>query len=50
MVWIHGGALIEGSGYFYGPNYLLDHDIIIVTINYRLGVIGKSVSHLPTKV
>ncbi|KAK7602464.1 hypothetical protein V9T40_008053 [Parthenolecanium corni] len=40
MVWIHGGAFLEGSGFFYGPEYFLDHNIIIVTINYRLGVIG----------
>ncbi|KAK7574427.1 hypothetical protein V9T40_011618 [Parthenolecanium corni] len=42
MVWIHGGGFFEGSGFklLYGPDYFLDHNIIIVTINYRLGVIG----------
>ena len=24
----------------YGPGYLLDHDIILVTGNYRLGILG----------
>jgi carboxylesterase type B len=43
MVWIHGGANIRGSGgqFFYGPQYLADHgDILIVTLNYRLGAFG----------
>ncbi|XP_023726680.1 esterase E4 isoform X2 [Cryptotermes secundus] len=42
MVWIHGGGWFTGSGNtdLYGPQYLLDRDIILVTINYRLGSIG----------
>lgn len=38
MVWIHGGSFTGGSGYskIYGPGYLLDRDIVLVTINYRL--------------
>jgi len=42
MVWIHGGGFQFGSGGLpmYGPDRLIDHDIIIVTINYRLGVFG----------
>jgi acetylcholinesterase len=42
MVWIHGGAWFSGSGgtRTYGPQYLLDKDIILVTINYRLGTLG----------
>jgi hypothetical protein len=50
MVWIHGGAWISGSGgtQIYGPQYLLDKDIILVTINYRLGTLGtlKCLNHL----
>ena len=32
----------------YGPQYLLDKDIILVTINYRLGTLGtlKPLNHL----
>ena len=32
----------------YGPQYLLDKDIILVTMNYRLGTIGtlKPLNHL----
>ncbi|CAG2054512.1 unnamed protein product [Timema podura] len=42
MVWIHGGAFQSGSGSasFYGPDYLLGEGVIVVTFNYRLGVLG----------
>ncbi|XP_054159890.1 carboxylic ester hydrolase-like [Oppia nitens] len=40
MVYIHGGEFQFGGKDFYGPQYLLDHDVILVTINYRLGVLG----------
>ncbi len=42
MVYIHGGAFIMGgsASYFFGPNYLLDNDVILVTFNYRLGPLG----------
>ncbi|XP_059061394.1 juvenile hormone esterase-like [Achroia grisella] len=42
MVFIHGGAYMSGSGNaaMYGPDYLLQHDVILVTINYRLEVLG----------
>nr|CAD7268129.1 unnamed protein product [Timema shepardi] len=42
MVWIHGGGFIKGSGTTkgFGPDYLVDEGIVVVTINYRLGVIG----------
>jgi carboxylesterase type B len=42
MVYIHGGAFIMGGGasYFFGPNYLLENDIVLVTFNYRLGAFG----------
>jgi carboxylesterase type B len=50
MVWIHGGGWFNGSGgtLMYGPQYLLDRDIILVTINYRLGTLGtlKRLNHL----
>lgn len=42
MVWYHGGAWFAGSNnhLFYGPEYILEHDIILVTVNYRLGALG----------
>ena len=44
MMWIHGGAYTFGSGddLFYGPDYLLRKDILLVTINYRVGVLGMN--------
>ncbi|XP_046744931.1 venom carboxylesterase-6-like [Diprion similis] len=40
IVFIHGGAFRSGSGMQYGPDYLLNEDTILVTINYRLGPLG----------
>lgn len=42
MFWIHGGGFVSGSGDddWYGPKYLLKKDVVLVTINYRLEVLG----------
>lgn len=42
MVWVHGGAFKTGSGdrTSFGPDYLIQHNVIVVTLNYRLGVLG----------
>ncbi|KAL6434746.1 hypothetical protein ACFW04_005157 [Cataglyphis niger] len=42
MVWIHGGAFSTGSGdaTIYGPDYIVRKDVVLVTLNYRLGVLG----------
>jgi para-nitrobenzyl esterase len=41
MVWIHGGSLVEGSGGLFDPTPLVKKgDVIVVTLNYRLGVLG----------
>lgn len=41
MVWIHGGAFETGSGNDYSPDRLVDdEDLVVVTINYRLGLLG----------
>lgn len=42
VVWIHGGFLQRGgfSRQTYGPKFLVKHDIILITINYRVGVYG----------
>ena len=39
-MWIHGGSFSRGSAADYDPDYLLDQDIVLVTIQYRLGVLG----------
>ncbi len=40
MVWIHGGALLVGESDDYDPVRLVQHGVVVVTINYRLGVLG----------
>ncbi|HXG23223.1 MAG TPA: carboxylesterase family protein, partial [Chthonomonadales bacterium] len=41
MVWIHGGDFVRGAGGFYDPTPLVEKgNVIVVTINYRLGVLG----------
>jgi para-nitrobenzyl esterase len=43
MVWIHGGAFVTGAGSVgtYNGKYLAARgDVVVVTINYRLGVFG----------
>ncbi|KPJ03728.1 Esterase B1 [Papilio xuthus] len=42
MVFIHGGGFKSGSGDVdhYGPDFLVCHDVVVVTINYRLEVLG----------
>ncbi len=42
MVWIHGGALSFGSGGLpiYDGSALARRDVVVVTMNYRLGALG----------
>nr|XP_050870056.1 venom carboxylesterase-6-like [Vespula vulgaris] len=40
IFWIHGGAFQFGSGSDMGAKFLMDRDIVFVTINYRLGLLG----------
>lgn len=42
MVWIHGGTLIWGSGHspMYSGREFAERGVVLVSINYRLGVLG----------
>lgn len=43
MVWIHGGAFVMGSGsspWYDGTRFATSGDVVLVTINYRLGAFG----------
>ena len=40
MVWIHGGGLVEGAGSNYPYQGIVAKDVVLVTINYRLGFLG----------
>ncbi|KAJ3666300.1 hypothetical protein Zmor_001750 [Zophobas morio] len=42
MVFIYGGGFEGGDSTYdlYGPDYLLEKDVVVVTLNYRLGILG----------
>lgn len=43
MVWIHGGDYRHGTGttpWYDGTSFAVEGDIVVVTINYRLGALG----------
>ncbi|CAG9815744.1 unnamed protein product [Phaedon cochleariae] len=40
LVYIHGGAFMFNYGGLYGPQILLDRDVVYVNFNYRLGPLG----------
>ena len=40
MFWIHGGGLVVGESDGYDPSNLVAQDVVVVTINYRLGELG----------
>ncbi|XP_018568324.1 acetylcholinesterase isoform X2 [Anoplophora glabripennis] len=42
IVWIHGGGYEYGSGVvqIFKPQFYVEHNIVVVTMNYRLAVLG----------
>jgi para-nitrobenzyl esterase len=43
MVWLHGGGFFLGSGgdkYYEGSNLSAKNDVVVVTLNHRLGAFG----------
>ena len=43
MVWIHGGAFVNGSGsvpWYDGSALARRYGVVVVTVNYRLGLLG----------
>lgn len=42
MVWIYGGGFENGysNRILYGPKFIVKHDVILVTFNYRVGPYG----------
>lgn len=43
LFWIHGGGFVSGSSSreLYGPEFLMEENIVLVTINYRFGIFGN---------
>lgn len=40
MVFIHGGAYMTGDATLYVPTKLMDRDVLVVVIQYRLSLLG----------
>lgn len=40
FVYVHGGYFMAGGSNYMGPLYLMQEDIVLVTINYRLASLG----------
>ncbi|CAG9761610.1 unnamed protein product [Ceutorhynchus assimilis] len=42
MVFVHGGSFLTGSNHkdLHGPEILISENVVIVEINYRLGILG----------
>ncbi|KAJ0179123.1 hypothetical protein K1T71_004835 [Dendrolimus kikuchii] len=50
MIWIHGGSFMHGfSGRtLYGPKFLVKHNVVLVTVNYRVGAYGFMCLDIPS--
>ena len=45
MVYIHSGEFTHGTSQQYPGHVLATRDVVVVTFNYRLGALGKSLIH-----
>lgn len=41
MVYIHGGGYYLHNAEEFPPNYLMERDIVLVVVQYRLDILGK---------
>ena len=41
MVFIHGGGYTTGEAGMYMPSKLMDRDVVVVVLQYRLGTLGE---------
>ena len=46
MVYIHGGSYEYGGSPVYTGNLLAQHGVVAVSINYRLGLLGVTLTSL----
>lgn len=40
LVYFHGGGYVNGGYGDFGPEFYLDHDVVLVQAHYRLGPLG----------
>jgi carboxylesterase type B len=41
MAFIHGGGFVNGASKAFQPDLFINHEVILVTINYRIGAFGR---------
>ena len=41
MYFIHGGGFLVGDAVLYVPTKLMDEGVVVVTVQYRLGLFGE---------
>lgn len=47
MVYVHGGSYTEGTGNMMDGSVLASYgNVIVITLNYRLGVLGKIIPYI----
>lgn len=42
MVYMQAESFENGDSSLYGPEKLLEKEVVVVTFNYRLGILGES--------
>ncbi|XP_013185431.1 esterase FE4 [Amyelois transitella] len=47
LFFVHGGRLLFGYGDWYNPDYFMENDVVFVTINYRLNILGFLCLNIP---
>ncbi|XP_041971069.1 esterase FE4-like [Aricia agestis] len=47
LFFVHGGRFLIGYGHYYRPDYLIRHNVVLVTINYRLNILGFLCLNIP---
>ncbi|XP_074027351.1 carboxylic ester hydrolase-like isoform X2 [Leptinotarsa decemlineata] len=40
ILYIYGGAFIEGNSHIYNPDFLIQQDLIVITFDFRSGLLG----------
>ncbi|CAH2103134.1 unnamed protein product [Euphydryas editha] len=40
IVWIHGYAFTSSFSHIHGPDFLIENDVVVITLTHRLGVFG----------
>jgi carboxylesterase type B len=41
MAFIHGGGFVDGASESFQPDLFINNEVILVTINYRIGAFGR---------